>query len=298
MQNRPVAAAGFILVATLTIGFIDQFVRVIAETSSLWTFHVIRTAMIWTGVLSWLALSGRRLAVSNWRGLLARSGIMATALMIYFGALGFLPVAQAAAGLFTAPIWVLILSVAVFGLRIGPVRIAAVLIGFAGVVMVLSPNPDAIEPLVFVPILGGAFYAMGAIATREWCATETALVVALGSFTAQGLWGLVGIAAIEALGPGDGFLAQGWVWPDGEVFAWCVVQAAGSLLAVVCLTRGYQLAEASLVSVFEYSVLGFSALFGLMLWGDALSPVSLLGLGLIAGAGSLIVLRGRGARVA
>ena len=298
MQNRPVAAAGFILASTVTIGFIDQFVRIIAETSSLWTFHVIRTAMIWALVLGWLALTGRRLRVANWRGLVARSGIMATALMIYFGALGFLPVAQAAAGLFTAPIWVLILSSAVFGLPVGPVRIAAVFIGFAGVVMVLSPDPAAIRPLVFLPVLGGAFYAMGAIATREWCAAESALVVALGSFTAQGIWGLAGIAAIGAFGPGDGFLGQGWVWPDMEVMAWCVVQAGGSLLAVICLTRGYQLAEASLVSVFEYSVLGFSALFGLLLWGEALSPVSLAGLGLIAAAGSLIVLRGRRAQVA
>ncbi|WP_299817049.1 DMT family transporter [uncultured Jannaschia sp.] len=298
MENRPVAAAGFILTSTLTIGFIDQFIRIIAETSSLWTFHVVRTAMIWILVGGWLALSGRRLRVSNWRGLLLRSGIMATALMIYFGALGFLPVAQAAAGLFTAPIWVLILSVAMFGLRVGPVRIAAVALGFAGVVMVLSPDPARIEPLVFVPVLGGAFYAMGAIATREWLGAESALVVALGSFTAQGLWGLLGLAAIAALGPGDGFLARGWVWPDANVLAWCVLQAGGSLFAVVCVTRGYQLAEASLVSVFEYSVLGFSALFGLLLWGEALSPVSILGLGLIATAGSLIVVRGRRARVA
>ncbi len=77
---------------------------------------------------------------------------------------------------------------------------------------------------------------------------------------------------------------------------WTVVQAVGSLVAVLLLTRGYQLAEASLVSVFEYSVLGFSALFGWLVWGDVLGPAGLLGLALIAGAGSLIALRGRESR--
>lgn len=294
MQNKPLAAAAFILAGTATIGFIDQFIRVIAAESSLWTFHVVRSAMIWGLALVWLAASGRRLRVANWRGVIARSAIMATALVLYFGALGFMPVAEAAAGLFTSPIWMLVFSVTVFGLGVGPVRICAVLLGFAGVILVLSPDPATIEPLVFLPVLGGAFYAIGAIATREWCAGEGALTLALGSFTGQAVWGLAGLAVFSARGGGEGFLLQGWVTPSPEVLGWCLLQAAGSLAAVVFLTRGYQLAEASLVSVFEYSVLGFGALFGLLVWGERLAPATLAGLLAIAVAGSLIALRGRG----
>ena len=72
-----------------------------------------------------------------------------------------------------------------------------------------------------------------------------------------------------------------------------VMQAAGSLVAVTLLTKGYQLTQASLASVFEYSVLGFSALFGWLVAGQATGPWGLLGLGLIAVAGSLIALRAR-----
>ncbi|WP_371153530.1 DMT family transporter [Jannaschia sp. 2305UL9-9] len=297
MQNNPLAAAGVILTGMAVIGFIDQFVQVIARQSSLWTFHIVRGAMIWALVLCWLFVTRRRLRVVNWRGVIGRSAIISAAMIIYFGALGFLPVAQVAAGLFTAPIWILIFSVAFFGLRIGPVRIAAVAVGFGGAVMVLSPDASAISPLLFLPVVAGAFYAVGAIATREWCGDEGAIVLSMGIFTAMAVWGLGGVAVTSLLGvEGAGFLTRGWVWPTPQVWALCALQAVGSLLAVLLLTRGYQLAEASLVSIFEYSVLGFSAFFGWLVWGDTMGPLGVLGLGLIAAAGSMIALRGeRGA---
>jgi drug/metabolite transporter (DMT)-like permease len=297
MQDRPLAAAGAILAAMAIIGLIDQFVAVIAETSSLWTFHLLRSVLMWAIALLWLALRRDRLHVRNWRGIARRSVFTSTAMIVYFGALGFLPVAQAAAGLFTAPIFVLIFSVALFGLSVGSVRIAAVLTGFAGVVAVLAPDPAAITWLTFLPVVAGAFYAVSAIATREWCAGETALAISLGSFTALAIWGLGGIAVAALLGPGDTFLTRGWVTPSAETLGWILVQAVGSLLGVILLTTGYQLAEASKASVFEYSVLGFSALFGWAMRGDVLSPWGYGGLVLIALSGAVIALRGRAAGV-
>lgn len=293
MHNRPLAAAGVILCGMAVIGFIDQFVKVIAEQSSLWTFHLVRSGMMWVVVGSWLILSRRGLRIVNWRGVFGRSAAMSLAMIIYFGALGFLPVAQVAAGLFTAPIFVLVFSVAFFGLRIGPVRIVAVVLGFTGVVLVLSPDPSSVSPFVFLPALGGAFYAVAVIATREWCAEEGTLELSMAIFTFMGLWGLGGVLVVGALGiVGDDFLSRGWVWPTAQVWGLCGMQALGSLFAVLLLTRGYQMAEASLVSVFEYSVLGFSALFGWLIWGDLLGPLGFIGMALIAGAGSLIALRG------
>lgn len=287
MRDKPFAAAACVLAAMTVIGLIDQYVRVIAAQSSLWTFHLLRGAMMWGLVLAWLMATGRRLRVTNWRGLAGRSATISVAMIIYFGALGFLPVAQVAAGLFTAPLWILLFATA-FGQRVGPVRIAAVALGFLGVMLVLAPDPDGLSPLAFAPILAGAFYALGALATRAWCGAEGTVEMAMGVFTCMMLWGLAGIAV---MGGGDDFITRGWIWPTGEVWGLIALQAAGSLLAVLLLTRGYQLAEASVASVFEYSVLGTSALFGWLLWGDRLGPWGLFGLALIAGAGSVVALR-------
>ncbi|CTQ50422.1 DMT family transporter [Jannaschia donghaensis] len=288
--NRPLASAGVILTAMAILAFVDQYVSVIAETSSLWTFHLLRSAMMFALAGAFVAVARRRLRVHNWRGLLGRSAFNSTAMMIYFGSLGFMPVAQAAAGLFTAPIWILLFSVGLFGLRVGPVRIAAVFIGFVGVLLVLSPDLSEVTPLTFVPAAAGAFYAVSAIATREWCPRERALELTLGIFAFQACWGLGGVLLT---GGGDTFLTRGWVMPTPEIWGLLVMQAVGSLTGVVLLVRGYQLAEASLASVFEFSVLLFSALFGWLLLGQVLGPLGLAGLGLIALAGSLIALRGR-----
>jgi drug/metabolite transporter (DMT)-like permease len=287
MENKPLAAAGCVLLAMAVIGFIDQFVRAIAEQSSLWTFHLLRSALMWAVVSIWLLASRRRLRVRSWRGLVGRSLAISTAMIVYFGALGFLPVAQVAAGLFTAPLWILIFQ-ALAGQGIGPVRLASVGAGFLGVLLVLSPDPRGVSPLLIAPILAGAFYAMGAIATRAWCAHEETLALAMGVFTCLALWGVGGLLV---MGHGDDFLTRGWVAPDAKVWSLIALQASGSLGAVLLLTRGYQLAEASVASVFEYSVLGYSALFGWLIWGDRIGSVGVAGLLLIAGAGAAVALR-------
>ena len=74
---------------------------------------------------------------------------------------------------------------------------------------------------------------------------------------------------------------------------WTVVQAVGSILGVGLLTRGYQLADASFVSVFEYTLLGFVSAWAWILRGEALDALSLAGLCLIALSGIVIALRGR-----
>ena len=60
-----------------------------------------------------------------------------------FGAVAVLPIAQVGAGLFTAPIFVLIFSALFFGLPIGKWRIIAVGLGFAGVLLLLRPDAGA-----------------------------------------------------------------------------------------------------------------------------------------------------------
>jgi drug/metabolite transporter (DMT)-like permease len=290
-QDRTGAAAASILSGMAVIGLIDQSVRLIAEATSLWTFHLLRALMIGAVAGAWLVAARRRLRVSNPRGLAARSAVMSVAMIVYFGALGFLPVAQVAAGLFTAPIWVLAISATAYGRPIGPRQVTAVALGFAGVVLVLGPEVLALSPWAALPALAGAAYALAVIATREWCADEGPLELALGVFAAMGLWGLGGVLLMG----GEGFLGAGWVAPSPGALGWIAVQAAGSLGAVVLLSRAYLLTEASVVSVFEYSILAFSALFGWLVWGDVLGPTGTLGLAMIAGAGMLVVGRTRAA---
>lgn len=292
--NRTLAAAGAVLVYASVIAFTDNYVRVIAEDGGLWQFHATRAAMAFV-ILGLLALPlGLRLWPKRPRAVLARSAIHGSAMLIYFGALAFLPVAQVAAGLFTAPIFVLLIQRFAYGQPISALQVLAVAVGFVGVVMVLGP--EAMSGATFaalLPVISGALYAMGNIATRQWCAGESAETLVAGFFGMLGVLGLIGMAVLAVFplavpeGP-DGFLQRGAVWPSGTFLWWTFVQAAGSLLGVGMIVKAYQIAEASRVSVFEYIILPASAAWGFILWDERLTWLAVSGMALIALAGVLI----------
>lgn len=300
-SDRVLAATGFILVYAMVIGFTDNYVRVIASEVGLWQFHFTRTcmAMVLLAVASYAA--GFRVRPVRWGGVAARSAIHGLAMLIYFGALAFLDVALVAAGLFSAPIWVLLISRFIYGQKIGPVQVLAVVLGFAGVILVLGPEAMAGASLPAVlPVLAGAMYAMGNIATREWCAEESAATLVAGFFVALGILGAIGMAVLTVMPlvvpeGAAGFLQRGPVWPSGTFYFWTFVQAAGSLVGVVMMIRAYQITDAAKASVLEYVILPASAFWTWMLWGTGLAPLAVVGMALIVAAGSMIALRGEAA---
>ena len=297
--DRTLTAAGMILIYATVIGFGDNFVRVVAAEGGLWQFHATRTAMALGLVALLMRPLGLRLKPVRLGAVVARSTIHGISMLIYFGCLAFLPVAQVAAGLFTAPIFVLLISRFAYGHHIGPVRIAAVGVGFVGVILVLGPSAmSGASVAALLPVAAGALYALGNIATREWCAGESAETLLVAFFVALGGLGLAGLAVLAvvplAVPEGAaGFVQRGWVWPSGTFLFWTFVQAAGSLLGVGLMIRAYQIAAASRVSVFEYIILPASALWGWLIWGEVLHLSAGVGMGLIALAGGMIALRAR-----
>ncbi len=292
-------AAGLISIYALIIGFTDNYVRVIADEAGLWQFHFTRSCM--TAMLLGLGavVLGWRIRPRNWRAVVARSAIHGSAMVIYFGALAFLDVALVAAGLFTAPIWVLLISRFAYGHKIGPVRVIAVGLGFVGVLLVLGPEAmNGASLAAVLPIVAGALYAMGNIATREWCEGESAQTLLAGFFGALGIIGALGMLVLSAFplevpaGP-DGFLQRGPVWPSTAFYLWTFVQAAGSLIGVGFMIRAYQITDASRASVLEYIILPASAFWTWVIWGKGLEPLAVFGMGLIVAAGTMIALRAR-----
>ena len=138
--SSPLVAATCIISAMALIGLIDNLVILIAERAGLWQLHLLRSLMALPMILvisragGWLVSPKRLWAVA------LRSLLVSISMVFYFGSLAFLPVAQAAAGLFTAPIFVLLLSVVALRRRVGLVNAIAVGAGFLGILVVLRPD--------------------------------------------------------------------------------------------------------------------------------------------------------------
>ena len=285
-------AAIAVLAGMMTLGFADNLLRLVTAESSLAQFHLLRGGLA-LAMMGAVAAAGygvirpkRPLAV------LGRSLFTAGAMVIYFGCLALMPIGVVVAGLFTAPLFVLVIEAVFQGKRVGPVRLGAVALGFAGALMVIRPDPAALDPVAFLPILGGLLYAVGAVATRAWCEGEGTLALSAGFFGVLALLGALGSVLLPGDVPGAaGFPLRGWMPLTPALFGWIAVQALGALIGIACIFRGYQRGEASFVAVFEYSLLVFASLWALVLWGEGVPGLALVGMGLIVVSGAVIALR-------
>ena len=289
---QPARAALLILTGMAVLGFSDNLVPHISADSSLWQFHMIRGAMVVLALTIASLLGGGAIWPRKPKAVLARSTFTAGSMLIYFGCIAILPIGVVVAGLFTAPLFVLIISVLFQGRTVGWVRWASVALGFTGALMVIRPDPNALDIISFLPVGAGLLYAIGAIATRVWCEHEDTLTLSLWFFGLLTFFGLIGVLVLPSGDSGAaGFTLRGWMPLTSAMLGWYVALATGALTGIVCIFKAYQIGEASYVAVFEYSLLVFASFWAWKLWDQSVPPLSLFGMALIIVAGSIIAIR-------
>jgi len=240
MRHHPIQAATSMVGAMAIIGLIDNYIAVIARDISLWQFQFLRWSM---GAPILLILAAAGLASIRPKRLwavLVRNGLVALGMLFYFGSLAFMPIAQALAGLFVAPIFVLLISVFAFGEKVGPLRIVAVIAGFVGVIIV---------PLIALAIIGPeAPEGRDGFLLRGWTWPEAQTwwliaVQAVGSLAGVGLlirayqsaepsFVAVFEYSVFIFGPFFAFLLFGETITLMQVFGIVLIAAAGSLIAL------------------------------------------------------------------
>ena len=290
------AAALTMMAAMLVIGCIDNFISLIAIDSGLWQFQVLRSAMgLPLIILASFLGFGTLWALRLWAVAL-RSFFVAFAMLFYFGSLAFMPLAQALAGLFTSPIFILLITAFILREPVGPARIFAVLLGFIGILLVLDSDWSTLNWISFLPVVGGVFYAMGAVATRQLCEGESTLSMLAMLFIIQAVIGALALAFLgqfefTVLEGAAGFIQRGWVWPVSAALPFILLQAVGSVLGVGLIIRAYQIGTASYVAIYEYSVFIPGPFFAWMLFGQTVTALQAGGIILIAAAGIVIAIR-------
>ena len=293
-EQRPLAAGAIVLVAMAGIAFTDTFFVRIAEVAGLWQFHLIRALIVLPILGLWAWWRGIRIVPNKKMAVLFRGLLFGLSMIFYFGSLGFLSVAQAAAGLFSSPLWVLIISALVFGEKIGPRRIGAVAVGFVGVLIVLQPE-RGLSWAQAMPIAGGFCYALAAISTRRWCQGESALSLLAAFFVWMIVICSIGVLVTGAMvsdppiGP-EGLLLRSWAQLTPNAWFWIGVQVVTAIVGVYSLTYAYQLADASYVAVFEYSFIVFAALWAAVLFWIFPTLLEMAGILMIILSGVLIAL--------
>jgi drug/metabolite transporter (DMT)-like permease len=243
-------------------------------------------------IVVWLAFR-RELATGlrteNPMGHVWRGVVGTTAMGLGFMGLGLLPLPEVTAIGYAAPLLTVIFAAMFLGENVRVFRIATVILGLAGVMIVLSPRLSALsdgtveatEALGAMVVLGGAvFAALAQVFVRKLVDTEaTATIVFWFSITAT-LLSLV-------------TLPFGWVIPAPREAALLVGAGVLGGLGQILLTSSYRYADASVVAPFEYVSMLFALLFGYVFFAEVPTATMLMGAALVVTAGILIIWRER-----
>lgn len=285
-------AALLALFASAILSFIDNFVYSVSLEAGIWQFQIVRALFAVPLLLIIAKVTSHNLRPVNMRKLALRSLVVSTGLIIYFASLGILPVAQAGAGLYSAPIWVLLFSSLLFSVRITMFQLFAIIIGFAGVLMLLQPNLQDLSKLSFLPLAAGLFYGLGMLLTPHLCSNESPLTLTIGVITTIGLMSLVFLFYFSIFPTENpSFLTRGWVPPTSRFLWLTMFQAFGAVIAVSCISQAYRIGTPSYVAVVEYSFLIFASLWAFLLWGTPTNTLSIIGIAIILITGAVLTKR-------
>lgn len=293
-------AAGLMLGALMLLSLQDGLIKLTSAEISLWQMQAVRACgnLLLLAMLSWLMWRGPPPAPKRLWAIALRSSCLLGAMILLFGGIPALSLAEIAAGLYVFPLFVAVLSAVLLGERVGPRRISAVCIGFCGTLLILKPGTASFQWVSLMPVAAGLCYAGTILSTRRLCRDEHPVTLAFGvaiSFVLAGAIGLVVMdwAAPPALAAQWPYLFTGWHAMELWVFGLVAACSLLNLTANIALTRAYQSAESSWLAPFDYSYLIFATFWGFVMWGHVPDVASCAGMALIAASGSYVAWRER-----
>jgi len=239
-----------------------------------WSRYVGHLALVLLLFLPSLGLSGLR--TRHPARQLLRGALMVTISLLYFAAVKSVPLAQATAVFFTAPMMVTLFATLFLGERPGWSTWLALVGGFAGVLIVVRPGsnlPPVPMLLVFAAAVANAAYQTLTRAQSQADSPEVQMLYAGG----------VG-AALMTLAMPLWWTPQWWSIPQVQPLDWVVFACLGLLggLGHLLIARAFRLAPASRLSPWAYMQILLSICLGWFAFGDSPDTLALLGMALIA----------------
>lgn len=300
-EDRPGLAVGLMMSGLMILAVQDALARMAGEHISFWQFQAMRASCNVVFFLSFAAIfmGGMPRKPKNLPAVLARCLMMVIATFFFFGGIPKVTIVEMAAGLYTFPIFVTILSALFLGERVGIRRISAVLVGAMGAALILQPGSEDFSLIKLMPIGAGLGYAGNVIITRRWCRGENAITLAMVQafvFIAVGIVGMVYLSLYPASDSARAtfpFLTHGWEWAAAWVFGITVICSLFNASGNVMLTKAYQSAESSWLAPFDYSYLIFASIAGIVFFATVPGGWQILGMALIAGSGAFTAWRER-----
>jgi drug/metabolite transporter (DMT)-like permease len=195
----------------------------------------------------------------------------------WFFALTLIPLGQVVSIEFTMPIWTAILAASFLGERMTFGKIAAVLLGLIGVIVIVRPATGEINPGQLIALAAALGFGVSIVMMKSLTRTETALRIIFWMLVIQSAVGFFPALYV-------------WTWPTAHAWGWMAVIAFCGTFSHYCMARAMLYGDATVVLPMDFLRVPLTAAAGWLIYSERLDLFTVLGAALILG-GNLLNLR-------
>ncbi len=195
----------------------------------------------------------------------------------WFFALTLIPLAQVVSIEFTMPIWTAILAAAFLGERMTVWKIAAIVLGIVGVVVIVRPSTGEVNQGQLIALAAAVGFGISIAMVKSLTRTENTLAIIFWMLVVQSVAGF--FPSIHV-----------WVWPSAWAWGWTVVIAICGTFSHYCMARAMLYADATVVIPMDFLRVPLSAAAGWLIYSERLDMFTVLGATLIL-TGNLLNLK-------
>jgi drug/metabolite transporter (DMT)-like permease len=278
LRNIPGRAILYLLASSFLLVVLDTAVKWLAKGYSPLQIGFLRYLMGLVIAAGIAAQNGglATLRTRRFTGHLLRSILNLTTMLTFYYALRLIPLADAIAIGFAAPLFTTALSVPMLKERVGPRRWAAVALGFVGVLLIVQPT-GGMNVGALLALLSSLCWSLTLISSRQLSGTEPSHTILFYYSTAV----VVGLGAT---------MPTVWIMPQGLDWLWFAVCGLAGSFGQYCVNQAYRYGEASMVAPLDYTSLIWATFAGYVVFGQLPTALVLGGAAIIV-ASSLYIAR-------
>jgi drug/metabolite transporter (DMT)-like permease len=235
----------------------------------------MRSVIGWFILLPLVFASGGFAAMRTKRPLqhIGRNVVHYAGQFAWLQALTMIPLAQLISIEFTTPIWGALLAVLFLGERMGARKVAAIVLGLVGVLVIVRPGATAVDPGHLIMLAGAVAFGISVVMVKSLTRTDSVVAIIFWMLIIQSVIGLVPAIAV-------------WRTPAPELWPWILLVSFTGMSSHFCMARALSYAEATVVMPMDFLRLPLSALIGFLLYSEQIDAFTAAGAALIL-AGNL-----------
>ncbi len=301
MQNGLLRGIACLCVGILMFSLQDPIIKAVSARYPLTEIMSVRCVVAFPLIVAVVhGQAGLGALLSSHAALLTlRAVVLFFSYTFYYLAIAALPLADAIALFFTAPLFIVALAGPCLGERITNRTLTPILLGMAGVVIMLRPGAGLFDWAALLSLASAAFYGLAQLMARKMGDSESAAVM---SFFQNGVYLIVALALAaffqaarldHGVHPSLEFLVRPWTWPtlaDFVLMAACGVMAA---VGMILVSQAYRLAPANRIANFEYTGILWAPLWGFFVFSEIPRQTTVIGATVIVVAGLMALGLGR-----